>query len=94
MQRLAQKRLRSVAQPERAGGSSTPFGLKSMQNTLFLALLRPIFALKTKIAPPTVLAMRVGEEPDVISSRKVGFSLDEDLFFGDHLNLNRKTDSI
>ena len=35
-----------------AGGLEPPIGLKSMQSTLFLARLRPIFALKTKIAPP------------------------------------------
>ena len=28
-----------------------PIGIQSMQNTTFLALLRPIFALKAKIAP-------------------------------------------
>ena len=35
------------------GGAAAPhpIALKSMQNTPFLALLRPIFALKTKIAP-------------------------------------------
>ena len=42
------------------GAGALPIGLKSMQNTLFSALLRPIFALKTKIAPPMVLAMRIG----------------------------------
>ena len=57
------------------GGSSPPIGLKSMQNSLFLALLRPIFALKTKIAPPTVLTMRDGEVRDVILSTKTGFLL-------------------
>ena len=55
------------------GGSSPPIGLKSMQNTLFLALLRPIFALNTKIVPPMILAMRVGQEPDEIPTRKSGF---------------------
>ena len=34
------------------GGSSPPIGLKSMQNTTFLVLLRPIFAPKMKKAPP------------------------------------------
>ena len=33
-------------------GYSPPIGLKSMQNIPFLALLRPIFAIKTKIDPP------------------------------------------
>ena len=62
-------------------GSSPPIGLKSMQNALFLALLRPIFALKTKIAPPTVLAMRVGQESDMILSRKTGFQPGPGPFF-------------
>ena len=35
-----------------AGGLEPPIGLKSMQNTTFLVLLGPIFALKMKIAPP------------------------------------------
>ena len=35
-----------------AGGLSPPIGLKSMQNTTFLVLLRRIFAPKMKIAPP------------------------------------------
>ena len=33
-------------------GSSPFIGLKSMQNTTFLVLLRPIFVTKLKIAPP------------------------------------------
>ena len=85
-----------------------------MQNTAFLALLRLIFALKTKIAPPLELAMRIGLEPDVNLTRKTGLqsgwgpffwrspkfgqknqpNLSEDLFFGDHLNLDRKTNLI
>ena len=46
-----------------AGGYSPPIGLKSLQNTPFLALLRSIFALKTKI-PPMVLAMGIGQGSD------------------------------
>ena len=87
-----------------------------MQNTLFLALLKPFFALKTKIAPlPMVFGMRIGQEPDVIWTGKNGFqpggkpffvwrspkfgqknrlNFGEGLFFGDHLNLDLKTDSI
>ena len=34
------------------GGGGPPIGLKSMQNSVFLALLMLIFALKMKIAPP------------------------------------------
>ena len=38
------------------GGDSSPaIGLKSMQNTTVLVLLRPIFAGKRKIALPTVI---------------------------------------
>ena len=52
-------------------------GQKNMQNTLFLALLRPSFALKTKIAPPPmVLATRIGQEPVVISATKTRFQLE------------------
>ena len=41
----------SVASGEAGGGAIASIGLKSMQKTPFLALLSPIFALKTKIAP-------------------------------------------
>ena len=41
------------------GGFGLPIGMQSMQNTLFLLLLRPIFALKAKISPPLALAMRM-----------------------------------
>ena len=35
--------------------------------------------------------MKIGQEPDVILTKKLGFSLAEDLFFfGDHLNLDKK----
>ena len=51
-----------------------------MQNTTFLALSRPIFALKKKIAP-LALEMRTGVGPDVILTRKLGFILAEELFF-------------
>ena len=62
----------SVARGGEAGRAIAPIGLKSMQNTSFVALLRPIFALKTKIAPPLALAMRIGQGPDVISTKKTG----------------------
>ena len=56
------------------GAIASPFGLKSMQNTPFLAFLSPIYALKAKIAtPPLVLVMRIGQEPGVISTKKTGF---------------------
>ena len=61
-----------------------------MQNIPCLALLRPIFALKTKIALPSmVLAMKIDEGSDVISSQA-----ETQFLFGDHLNLGRKTVSI
>ena len=42
-----------------AGRLESPIGLKKMQNTTFLVLLRPIFAPKIKIAPlPTELTSR------------------------------------
>ena len=41
------------------GGIGLPIGMQSMQNTLFLLLLRPIFALKAKISSPLALAMRM-----------------------------------
>ena len=58
-----------------------PIGLKSMQNTTFLVLLTSIFAPKTKIPPsPLEMAMTTGQGLDVISTRKLNFSLVEELF--------------
>ena len=34
------------------GAIAPPIGLKSMQNSMFLGVLRLIFALKREIAPP------------------------------------------
>ena len=54
-----------------------------MRNSMFLAVLRVILALKTKIAPPpNEIGVRVGEDPEVMST----FFL-----FGDHLIVDRKT---
>ena len=62
-----QAQSQTVALPRERGVTAPhPIALKSMQNTPFLALLRPIFALKTKLAPPLTLAMRIGKGPDVI----------------------------
>ena len=48
----------SVARGGGAGGAiAPPIGLRSMQNTPFLALLMPIFPQKTKIAPPPPLEL-------------------------------------
>ena len=43
------------------GGCRPPIGMQSMQKSLFLVLLRPIFARKAKIAPlpQLTLAMRI-----------------------------------
>ena len=67
-----------------------------MQNTLFLDFLRPIFALKTKIAPPMVLGIRLGKEPGMKWTRKTGAQLGwrPFFFFGDHLTSAGKTVSI
>ena len=50
---LAFLRTTVISSVARGGGgySPPPIGMESMQNTLFLALLRPIFALEAKIAP-------------------------------------------
>ena len=42
----------NVAKGAGEGGIALPINLRSMQNTPFLALLGPIFEVKTKIAPP------------------------------------------
>ena len=42
------------------GGIAFPIVMQSVQNTLFLVLLRPIFALKAKIVLPLALAIRIG----------------------------------
>ena len=81
------------------GGRAFAIGLKSTQNTLVLVLLRRIFALKTKIAPLMVLALRVAQKFDVILTTKTGFQpgwrrFSFFLLFGDRLLLDRKTVSI
>ena len=71
-----------------------------MQNSPFLALLRPIFALETKIAHPLLKSM--GDEnwsrTKCDLDQKNFFSLSQELrpfffffFLGDHLKLDRKT---
>ena len=79
----------SVAKRGRGAYSYPPIGLKSMQNNLFLVLLRPIFAKKMKTALPMGLASRSCEGVAVIRTRKVQLCL-----FGPHLNLVRKSDWI
>ena len=68
-----------------AGGLEPPIGLKSMQNTTFLVLLRPIFAPKMKIAPPKGIGEQSCEGLGGIWTRKLDF------FSGPHLKLVRKT---
>ena len=56
------------------GGCRPPIGLKSMQNSMFFVLLRPIFAPKMKTAPPpTGLVSRSCEGLAVIWNRIVEF---------------------
>ena len=55
------------------GAQASPINLKSMQNTLYLALFRAIFALKITIAPPNSIGNGSCQEPDVILSTKTGF---------------------
>ena len=83
----------SVARGGR-GDIAPPIGLKSMQNTLLLALVRPIFALKTKIASHWLWQWELVKDLMWFRPEKLGFSLAEDLFFGNQLNLDTKTDSI
>ena len=49
-------------------------GLKSMQNSMFWAVLRLIFALKTKIPPPTIneFGVRAGEDREIMMTSKSG----------------------
>ena len=55
------------------GARAYPIGLKSMQNSTFFVLLRPIFAPKLKIAPPTGFGSRSCEGLAVIWTRIVEF---------------------
>ena len=55
------------------GGSSLPIVLKSMQNSTFLVLLRPIFAPKINAAPPTGLGSGSCEGLAVIWTRILEF---------------------
>ena len=59
-----------VLQFYNVAGYSPPIGLKSMQNTPFLVILRLIFALKAKKDPPFGLARIIGQGPDVNATRK------------------------
>ena len=83
-----QLRSSSAASGGREGGLA-PIGLKSMQNTTFLVLLRPIFAPKMKTATPMGLGSRSCEGLPVIWTRNVEF-----FFSGSHPKLVKKTDWI
>ena len=77
-----------------AGGArASPIGPKSMQNSTFLVLLRPISAPKLKTGPPKGVGSRSCEGLAVIWTRIVEPSkVGEDLFFfGDHLIFNKKS---
>ena len=86
----------SVARRGRGGGGEAialPIDIQSMQNTSFLALLRPTFALRTIIVPNLALSIRSayfnpGFEENLVT--KVDPSLDEDLFFNLQLILGSK----
>ena len=69
------------------GARASPIGLKSMQNTTFLVLLKPIFAPKMKIATPMGLASRNCEGPAVIWDEKSGV-----IFSAPHPKLVKKTE--
>ena len=86
----------SVARGKGGGAWAPPIGLKSMQNTLFLALLRPIFALKTKIANPNGVWHETWSRTwyDMNQKNWVKTFLAKTFFSGVHLNLGFKTDSI
>ena len=85
--------------------SLLPIGLKSMQNSTFLVVLRPIFAPKMKTASLTEMGSRSCEGLPVIWTRKVEFFsgahpklvrrsdwiLVKTFFFGDHLILAEKS---
>ena len=80
------------------GGLEPPIGLKSMQNSTFLVLLRPNFAPKMKTAPPKGFENQSYEELDVVWTRMVEFfgsgaysKSVKTFFFGDHLISARKT---
>ena len=54
------------------GARTSPIGPKSMQNSMFLALWRLIFALKTKIDPQKVIGVKLGEEPEMVWTGRSG----------------------
>ena len=57
----------------RVGGLEPPHWPEEYSKYPVFSILGLIFALKTKIAPPMVLAMRAGQEPDVMLTRRTGF---------------------
>ena len=67
-----------------------------MQNTPFLTLLRPIFALKTKAAPLLGVSDKNWSKTKRDWDQKTGLQPGwrPFFFFGDHPNLKRKTVSI
>ena len=68
--------------------------LKTMQNTTFLVLLRPIFSPKMKIAPPMGLAIRRCEGLKLVRKTDWIWVKTFLVFFGDHPILARKTAEI
>ena len=72
---LAIPLMNSLSSVARGGGYSPPIGMQSMQNTLFFVLLRPIFGLKVKIAPPPTLALAIRIVAKLDSTRVKTFFL-------------------
>ena len=52
--------------------SPPPIGLRSMRNSIVFGVLRLIFALKTKIAPPKLNWGESGEDPEMKSTSEIG----------------------
>ena len=63
----------SIARGEGGGAQASPIGLKNMQNSTFLVLLRPIFAPKMKTSPPKRFGSRSCEGLAVVWTRIVEF---------------------
>ena len=62
-----------------------------MQNSMFLAVLRLIFALKTKTAPPNEIGVRAGEDREMMMTSRSGCQCTwRPFFFGDHLILDEE----
>ena len=61
-----------------------------MKNSMFLAVLRLIFALKLKIAPPNEIGVRVGEDREMMLTSRSGCHEDLFSFFLRSLDFGQK----